>query len=76
MSYHVLDSLTSGFQVLARIKVAGVFYQMLTDRSSHCQTQVGINVDFANAEFAGLQQHVFRYALSAVQLAAVLVAFL
>lgn len=75
VSYHVLDSLTCGFQVLARIEVARVFYQVLTDGSGHCQAQVGIDVDFANTEFACLQQHVFRYALSAVQLAAVLVAF-
>ena len=60
---------------MARIEVARVFYQVLTDGSGHCQAQVGIDVDFANTEFACLQQHVFRYALSAVQLAAVLVAF-
>ena len=76
MSNHILDSLTSRFQVLTRIEVARVFNQVLTDRSGHCQTQVGVDVDFANAEFASLQQHVFRYALSAVELAAVFVAFL
>ena len=63
---HVLDSLTSGLQVLTRIEIAGVFYEVLADGSGHSQTQVGIDIDLANAEFAGAQQHIFRNALSAI----------
>ena len=52
---HVLDSLTSGLQVLTRIEIAGVFYEVLADGSGHSQTQVGVDIDLANAEFAGAQ---------------------
>ena len=63
---HVLDSLTSGLQVLTRIEIAGVFYKVLADGSSHSQAQVGIDVDLAHAKLASLQQHIFGNALSAV----------
>ena len=39
------------------------------------QAQVGVDIDFAYAEFAGPQQHIFRDALRSVNLAAELVAF-
>ena len=71
---HVLDSLTSGLQVLTRIEIAGVFYEVLADGSGHSQTQVGVDINLANAEFAGAQQHIFRNALSAVQFATVFIA--
>ena len=73
---HVLDRLTSRLQVLTRIEIAGVFYKVLADGSSHSQAQVGIDVDLAHAKLASLQQHIFRNALSAIQLTTKLVAFL
>ena len=40
MSYHVLNSLTSRLQVLARIEMIRMLSHVLTDRSSHSQTDV------------------------------------
>ena len=76
VSNHVLDCLASRFQILTGIEVAGVFYQMFADGSGHCQTQVGIDIDFANAKGACFQKHVFGNALRTVQLATVFVTFL
>ena len=75
MCNHVLDSLTSRFQILTRIEVARVFNQVFTNRSGHCQTQVSVDVDFANTEGASFQEHIFGNALCTINFAAVFVAF-
>ena len=75
VSNHILDSLTSRLQILTRIEIAGVFYEMLANGSSHSQTQVGVDINLAHAKFAGTQQHIFGHALSAIQLATIFVAF-
>ena len=75
MCNHILDSLASRFQILTGVKVARMFSQVFTYGSSHCQTQVGVDVDFAYAEGASFQEHIFGNALCTIKLTAIFVAF-
>ena len=57
---HVLDSLTSGLEVLTGIEIRRMQREMLTDCSGDCQTDVGVNVDLADSALSGFTQHLFR----------------
>ena len=50
---HAFDCVAGRFKILAGVEVARVQGQMLTDGGRESQPQVGVNVDFANAQFAG-----------------------
>ena len=54
MSDHVLDSLTSGLQILAGIEVIGMLGKVLTDVAGHCQTNIGVDVDLADGQLCSL----------------------
>ena len=71
MSYHVLNSLTSRLQVLARIEMIRMLSHVLTDRSSHSQTDVRVNVDLAYSQLSSLTQLIFRNTDSIRHVAAV-----
>ena len=75
VSNHVLDCLASRFQILTGVKVCRMFHQVFTNGSGHCQTQVSIDVDFANAKGTSFQKHVFGNALCTVKFAAVFITF-
>ena len=60
VSYHVLNSLTSRLQVLARIEVIRMLSHVLTDGSSHSQTDIGVDVDLAYSQLSSLTQLIFR----------------
>ena len=51
---HLLHVLASGLQVLARIEVIRMLSQILTDSSSHSQTRVRVDVNFANSALRSL----------------------
>ena len=75
MGDHGFDGFPGRSQILTGIEVTGVLREVFADGCRHGQTQVRINVDFADTESSRFQQHVFRNALGSVQFAAVLVAF-
>ena len=56
MLNHILNGGTGGLQVLARIEVRGILSHVLADRSGHCQTQVGVDVDLAVGQSDSLAQ--------------------
>ena len=56
VSDHVLDSLTGGLQVLARIEVIGMLVEVLTDVAGHCQTDIGVDIDLADSQLSSLTQ--------------------
>ncbi len=62
MSDHVLDGLTGGLEVLTGIEVIRMLRKVLTDDSSHCQTDVGVNIDLADSAAGGLTELLFRNA--------------
>ena len=72
---HLFDGFAALAQVGTGIEVFRMFCQVLADGSGHGQTQVSIDVDFADAEGAGFFQHIFRAALCAFDFAAKFVAF-
>ena len=73
--YHVFNGFTSWLEVLPGIKIGRMCLQVLTDGSRHGEAQVGININFADTLFAGLEQHMFRNALGSLQIASELIAF-
>ena len=52
MSNHILNSLTSGLEILSGIEVIGMLYEVLTDVSSHCKTDIGVDIDLTNGKLA------------------------
>lgn len=73
MGNHVLDGLTGGLEVLTGIEVIRMLRKVLTDDSSHSQTDVGVNVDLADSAAGGLTELLFRNADSTGHVSAVLV---
>ena len=54
MCNHVLNSLTSGLKVLARIEVIRMLSKILTNVTGHRKTDVGVNVDLSNCKLSCL----------------------
>ena len=72
--YHVFNGFASWLEVLPGIKISRMCLQMFTNGSRHGETQVCINIDFADPLFAGLEQHMFWNALCSFEVAAKLIA--
>ena len=70
---HVLDSLTGGLQVLARIEVIGMLVEVLADVAGHSQTDIGVDIDLADSQLSSLPQLILGDADGVGHLAAVLV---
>ena len=68
-----MHSLTGGFEVLPGIKVIRMLGEVLADNRGHCQTDIGVNVDFANCTAGCLTELFFRNADGTGHVAAVLV---
>ena len=60
MRDEVIDVLPAVFQVLARVKMIGVLGHMETDAGCQCQTDIGVNIDFADSQGSRLAELVFR----------------
>ena len=74
MAYHAFYSLSGWSEVLTRIEIARVFNEVFSDLSCDRESDVCVDVDFADAVFYSFEDHVFRNTLCAGDLAAVLVA--
>ena len=68
---HLLHVLASGFQILTRIEVARILIEVLADSSSHSQTSVRVDVDFATCALRSLPQLLLGDTYSIGQLTAV-----
>ena len=73
MRNHVLDSLTSGLEVLAGIEVIGMLSKVLADGRGHCQTDIGVDIDLADSQLGRLAELILRDADGVGHVAAVLV---
>ncbi len=62
-----------GFEIFSRIEFGGIIVIELSDRSGHCKTEVGVDIDFANREFCGFAELFFGNADSVGHFAAVVV---
>src|SRR5690606_1635997 len=71
----LLGSFASGFQVFARVELAGVFAHKTTDGAGHGQADVGIDVDLAYAELDGLLDFFHRHTVGFLHVAAELADF-
>ena len=67
----LLDVFPCRSEILARVKVVGMLGKVFTDRSSHYETKVGVDVDLADRASCCLAEHVFRDADGIGHLAAV-----
>ena len=70
---HVLDSLTSRLQVLARVEVIRMLSEVLADRGGHGQTNIGVDIDLADGQLCSVTQLFLRNADCIRHLAAELV---
>ena len=70
---HVLDSLTSRLQVLARVEVIRMLSEVLADRSGDSQTNIGVDIDLADGQLCSVTQLFLRNADCIRHLAAELV---
>ena len=66
-----LDVGTAISNVLTRVKVFRMSHEVLTDTSRKSQTQVRVDVDFANCGFSSFAELVFRNTNSIIEFAAV-----
>ena len=73
MSYHVLNGLTSGLQVLAGIKMIRMLSEVLTDVTGHCKTDIGVDIDLTYGQLSCLTELLFRNTYGVRHVAAVLV---
>ena len=60
MCNHFFNRSTCRTKILTWVKVFRMFVKVFTDGTCHCQTQIGINVNFANCHFSSFTQHIFR----------------
>ena len=54
VSDHILNSLTSGLEILAGIEVIGMLNEVLTDVSGHCKTDIGVDIDLTYCKLSSL----------------------
>ena len=73
VSNHFLNSLTSRFQVLARIEVIRMLSKVLADVTCHSKTDIGVDVDLADSKLSSLSQLLFRNTYCIRHISAVLV---
>ena len=71
-----MDGLTGGLQILTGIEVIRMLSQILADRCSHSQTQVGVDVDLADGHGGSLPELILGYADGTGHIAAEPVDFL
>ena len=71
---HLLHLLAGGLEILPGIKVAGVLYKVLADGCGHCETAVGVDVDFTDSALGGLAELLLGDTDCVGEVAAVLVA--
>ena len=73
VSNHILNSLTSGLEILTRIEVIGMLYEILTDVSSHCKTDIGVDINLTYSKLSSLTKLIFGDTDSIRHVSAVLV---
>ena len=73
VSNHILNSLTSGLEILSGIEVIGMLYEVLTDVSGHCKTDIGVDIDLTNGKLGSLTELILGDADSIRHISAVLV---
>ena len=59
MFYKFFDVFSCRFEILSGIEMIGMFRKMFANGTGHCETEVGVDVDFANCHFCGLTKHIF-----------------
>ena len=69
----LLDVGAGGLEILARVKLVGMFIEEGAHGAGHGKAQVGVDVDLADGELCGLAQLILGHADSVGHLAAVLV---
>ena len=73
MGNHGFNGGAAWSKVLSWVKDLRLFYKDFTDRGSHGQSQVCVDIDLADAPFGSFTQHIFWDTLCAWNGAAVLV---
>ena len=56
---NAFNSISCGSEVLSGVEVVGMLSEMLSNSTGHCQTKVGVDVDFANCHSCSLAEHFF-----------------
>ncbi len=72
--HYFSDGVAGRPEVFARVKFSRIFGENLADLAGEGDAQVGVNIDFADAGFGGLGDHVFGYAARTGQIATVFIA--
>ena len=67
------DVRSCGFEIFSRVEFGGIVVEEFSDRSGHCKTEVGVDVDLADGKLCGFTQLFFGNADSVGHLAAVVV---
>lgn len=68
-----LNERSCGSKILSGIEMRRILDEMLSDSGSKGETQVGVDVDFANSHGCGFSQHIFRNAFCSGHRSAVLI---
>ena len=73
VSDHILNSLTSGLEILAGIEVIGMLNEVLTDGSGHCKTDIGVDIDLTYCKGSCLTELLLRDTYCIGHISAVLI---
>ena len=73
VSDHILNSLTSGLEILSGIEVIGMLNEVLTYVSGHCKTDIGVDIDLTYSELSGLTELILGDTDSIGHVSAVLI---
>ena len=60
MGDHIFNSGAGRGEVLTGIEVRWILRQIFANASGHCETEVGVNVDFADSHLGSFAEHFLR----------------